>query len=210
MRTATETIIEQYMKELQRELRAFPAARKREILDEVRDHISQARAELESESEAAVRTELDRLGEPADIAAAARERFGVRPARAGALEVWTIIALVIPYFGWLIGSVLVWMSRVWTTRDKLLTVILVPGVWLLLLTSSIAVGSEATSGSGRTCRVEVGTDRVSCNPPPPPRADPSWLEWVGAAIWVAAFVVPVAIAVYLAIRARKLSDAEAA
>lgn len=210
MRTATDTRIDAYMKELERELRAFPSGRRREILEEVREHISQARAELDSETEAAIRNVLDRLGEPSEIAAAARERFGVRPVRAGALEIWTVIALVIPYFGWLIGSVLVWMSRVWRTRDKVLTVILVPGVWVLLLLSTIAVRSETSSASGTTCRVEVPGGRTFCDHPPVSQADPGGIEWVGAALWVAVFVIPILTSIYLAIRARKLSDPAAA
>lgn len=141
MRTATDALIDGYMKELQKELRPFPTGRRREILDEVREHIYQARSELDSETEGAIRTVLDRLGEPSDIAAAARDRFGVRPAKAGALEIITVIALLIPWIGWLVGGVLVWMSRVWMTRDKVLATILVPGVWLLLFVTTIAVSA---------------------------------------------------------------------
>ena len=177
------------------------------MLDEVREHIAQARAELDSESEAAIRTLLDRLGEPSDIAAAARERFGVKPARAGALEIWTLIALVVPYIGWLIGGVLVWMSRVWRTRDKALTTILVPGIWLLLFLSTVAVGAEGRTVVSGSCRVEG--KRTFCDHPPMTQPETSGTEWVAAVLWVAVFVVPVATAIYLAIRARRLSDAAA-
>jgi hypothetical protein len=198
-----DTRIDAYMKELQRELRAFPAGRRREILDEVSEHIAQARAELESETEAAIRNVLDRLGEPYEIAAAARERFGVRTAKAGALEIVTLIALVIPFIGWLVGGVLVWMSRVWRTVDKVLTTILVPGVWLLLLFFTVAVRFESTSTSG-PIRAQPG------RPSPLPTPEPSSTEWVGTAALIAVYAVPVAVAIYLAIRARRLSDAAAA
>ena len=28
--------------------------------------------------------------------------------------------LVIPFAGWVVGVVLIWLSRLWTTRDKLI------------------------------------------------------------------------------------------
>jgi Transcriptional regulator PadR-like family len=88
-----------------------------------REHIAAARADLDPETEAGVRSLLERLGEPADIAAEARDRFGVqaRPARPATpwLEIATIVLLVIPFLGWVLGAILVWLSRLWTTGDKL-------------------------------------------------------------------------------------------
>jgi hypothetical protein len=191
------------MKELQRELRAFPAGRRREMLDEVREHIAQARAELDSESEAAIRTLLDRLGEPSDIAASARERFGVRPARAGVLETVAVIALMVPFIGWLVGTILLWMSRVWTTRDKVIGTIAVPGLWLLVLISSVAV------------RVEHGVSvSSSAGPAMPPPLEPSGMErffnlLLGFIFPLGAIVIPLATVIYLVVRARNLSDAAA-
>ena len=208
MRTATDNLIERYMRELHRELRSFPASQRREITDEVREHIYQARAELDTENEAAIRTVLDRLGDPNEIAASARERFGVRPARAGAIEIWTVIALVVPYIGWLIGTVLVWMSRVWRTRDKMLTTILVPGTWILFFLSTLAVSVSVHTVSGRTCQVDVDTGKTMCERLPAPPRDAGGFEW-GTLIFVATFVIPVATAIYLAIRARRLSEATA-
>jgi len=89
---------------------------------EVAEHIAAARAGLEPETEAGVRTVLERLGDPSEIAAEARERFGVprpTPGRTPWLEVIAIVLLVIPFLGWVLGVVLVWLSRIWSTRDKL-------------------------------------------------------------------------------------------
>ena len=46
---------------------------------EISEHIDEARSSLEIQSEAEVRTLLDRLGDPADIATEAHERFGTTP-----------------------------------------------------------------------------------------------------------------------------------
>jgi hypothetical protein len=105
---------------------------------------------------------LERLGDPADIAAEARDRFGVpaQPAsqiaaaiylairlRAHAkavpephersergapwLEVATLVALLIPFLGWAVGLVLLWLSRTWTTREKAIATMLPLGIGAL-------------------------------------------------------------------------------
>jgi hypothetical protein len=90
--------------------------------------IGLARAELEGGgTEAEVRTLLDRLGDPADIAADAAEGSVAAPAppRPGwveglALVLLPVDGLILPFAGWLVGVVLLWSSHVWRTRDKLL------------------------------------------------------------------------------------------
>ena len=84
MTTEADALILRYLQgRLEAELRDLPANRRQELLDEVGEHIAAARAALDPETEAGVRTMLERLGDPADIAAEARERFGVQrpPAR---------------------------------------------------------------------------------------------------------------------------------
>ena len=66
----------------------------REIVDEIAEHIAEARAELPTESEAETRSLLERLGDPADIAADARQRFGVVPARPGWMETAALVLLL--------------------------------------------------------------------------------------------------------------------
>jgi hypothetical protein len=124
MTTEADPLILRYLQGLEVELHDLPANRRQELLDEVGEHIAAARADLDPETEAGVRTMLERLGDPADIAAEARERFGVqaqppRPATPW-LEVVALVLLVIPFIGWVVGVVLVWLSRLWTTRDKLI------------------------------------------------------------------------------------------
>jgi uncharacterized membrane protein len=122
MTTEADALIPRYLQDLDSQLGDLPASRRQELLDEVREHIAAARADLEPETEAGVRTLLQRLGDPADIAAEARDRFGVqaRPARpiTPRLEIATVVVLVIPFLGWVLGAVLVWLSRIWTTPDK--------------------------------------------------------------------------------------------
>jgi uncharacterized membrane protein len=208
VKTSLDTLVDDYIRQLERELRPFPGARRREILGEVGEHIAQARSELETESEADLRNVLDRLGEPADIAAAARERYGIRREKAGGLEIVTVIALVVPYVGWVAGSVLVWMSRVWTTRDKVLTSVVVPGTWILFLSSAFVVDVQGTSTITASCRLQPRP--ATCEPEFAPPPHPTGAEWVTPALWIASFGLPILVSLYLAIRARRLSDPTAA
>ncbi|HVB07147.1 MAG TPA: PASTA domain-containing protein [Acidimicrobiales bacterium] len=68
-----EAIVVRYLAALDAALGALPASRREEIGEAVAQHIADARAELaaesESETESALRTLLDRLGTPEEIAA---------------------------------------------------------------------------------------------------------------------------------------------
>jgi hypothetical protein len=132
MSRTPDDLISDYVERLDEELADLPRAGRREVLDEISAHIADMRAELPQENEAEIRRLLDRLGDPADIAAEARERFDVQPRRRSRLDVAALIflsigSLVIPILGWFVGLVLLWMSEVWSTRDKVLGTLLVPG-----------------------------------------------------------------------------------
>jgi uncharacterized membrane protein len=135
MTSKVDALVYQYLTDLEAELRGLPANRRRDLLDEVGEHITAARAALDPETEAGIRTVLERLGDPADIAAEARERYGVqvdsaRPAIPW-LEVLTLasfvlvpfivplgMSMLVPFLAWLAGLALLWRSHIWTTRDK--------------------------------------------------------------------------------------------
>jgi uncharacterized membrane protein len=82
MTTEADALILRYLQNLESQLHDLPAGRRQELLEEVGEHIAAARADLDPETEAGVRTMLERLGDPAGIAAEARERFGVPAAPA--------------------------------------------------------------------------------------------------------------------------------
>jgi hypothetical protein len=196
MTTEVDALILRYLQDLEAELGDLPANRRQELLDEVGEHIAAARAALDPETEAGVRTVLERLGDPADIAAEARERFGVPPpdprVPTPRLEIIAIVLRVVPFLGWVVGVILVWLSRIWTTRDKLIGTL--GGMsWVLagLGTLSISaqgprqVGSSAPLGPAETNLVEV-------------------------VLFVLPFVLPIAAATYLGIRLRGRTAARSA
>ena len=197
MRTKAD-LADEYLARLDRALATLPRDRRREIAEEISDHITAARAELLPDDDAALRTMLDRLGDPEQIAAEARDRFGVPAHERGWLEIGAIVLLLVGGFlvlvGWLVGVVLLWLSSIWTVRDKLIGTLLVPGG--LVLPALMGVG--VIGGYAETCTFVDGQE--TCTPGPPAYE---------LALWYAFFAVsligPIFTAVYLARRSRRLS-----
>jgi hypothetical protein len=131
----SEKLIRSYMKEVRRELRGLPRNRKRRHLKEVQARIADARSSLASESEPDIRRMLERLGHPADVVAEAHD-FSARPIRRGALEdgalilVSPLVILVAVFvtpvllLGWVVGAIMLGLSRAWTAGEKLIGVLL--------------------------------------------------------------------------------------
>ena len=128
MTTTVDRFVEDYLDRLEEELADVPRARRRELVSEISDHIAEGRAEARTEAE--VRTLLDRLGEPAEIADEARERFPAPARRSRTLEICALVALTagvvfLPIAGPLAGVTLLWFSSVWTVGDKVKASIIV-------------------------------------------------------------------------------------
>ena len=116
-----------YLKRLEKAAAILPRARRNELLGEIESHLSEALPTDASEAEAL--NVLERLGEPAEIVAEAGT--GQAPARAG-LNEWLAIPLLLAggfifVIGWFVGVVLLWSSRIWTLRDKLIGTLVLPG-----------------------------------------------------------------------------------
>jgi hypothetical protein len=132
MTSNADRLVDDYLTRLDRALGDLPRQRRRELTEEIAGHIVEARADLPVENEAEIRNLLERLGEPADIAAESRERFGVRRRQAGVVEILALIGLlvggvILPIIGWFVGLIFLWVSAAWTTREKLLGTLVVPG-----------------------------------------------------------------------------------
>ena len=195
---SADNAIQDYLRRLERAAADLPGDRRQDLLMGIREHIAAARAAGEASDEAEVRTLLDRLGDPQDIVAAAcedgRVTGGGGPRRAGiTLELAAVLMLTagsfVPVVGWLVGVVLLWTSRLWRLREKVLGTLVVPlgpgGV--LLLGGLLPFGSEECSSAP----VPVGSSLVPttvCTSSGPPE----WLAAVAMAVLlVASVVVPV-------------------
>lgn len=159
--TATDQLIGDYLDRLETAVRALPPDRRAELLAEIKEHISITLSHEEDQGEATVRTILDRLGSPEDIAReAGTDLDAVSPplggsagrSRVGALEAVVVLLLliggiVLPVLGWIVGVVLLWSSARWTTRDKVIGTLVVPGgltftVWFFLYRTPTSVCSS--------------------------------------------------------------------
>ena len=137
----TDHLVDDYLRRLEHAAAHMQRAQRTELIAEIRGHIETALAQEQPVGEAAVRNVLDRLGPPEEIVEAAEPPPGDR--RTGVLEIVALLALIVPFIGWLIGTVLVFVSRVWSRRDKLIGALL-----LLLPVLVLSLGFVAASGGG--------------------------------------------------------------
>lgn len=68
MTTTTDQLVQQYLDRLETAASTLPSGQRAEILAEIKEHITITLSQSEDQSEATVRTILDRLGTPEDIA----------------------------------------------------------------------------------------------------------------------------------------------
>jgi hypothetical protein len=148
----TDRLVDDYLRRLEHAAAHMQRARRTELVAEIRGHIDTALRQEQAAGEAAVRNVLDRLGPPEDIVDAAEPR-PQDERRGGWLEIVALIALIVPFIGWLIGTVLVFASRVWSRRDKLIgaLLLLLPIVFLSLgFVAAGPSGSEDSTPPGDT------------------------------------------------------------
>lgn len=107
----TDRLVEDYLGAVSYACADLPPDRREDLLADLREHITAARAVLYQPTEAAIRTILDRLGEPSAIAEEALlgEPGAVRrPTAAGPVPVGPRVARLSPAtLGMLLGFVLI-------------------------------------------------------------------------------------------------------
>jgi hypothetical protein len=188
--------VERYLHDLDEELQDLPSTRRRELLEEIREHIGSALEEAPSREESEVRNVLERLGQPAEIAEEARQRFGVRRAQPGFRETLALVLLpiggvIVPVLGWLVGAILLITSRVWNPREKVIGMLLFPGGLLPAVAMTLLPAQVCTT-------IEVnGVVTESCSGGISPM-----LAWAILAVLVA---VPIWTVWFLASRMRRRS-----
>lgn len=198
-----DRLVEDYLKRLDHALRNAPASRRREVVDEVRGHIAAARAELSPEAgEAGIRTILDRVGNPDEIAREAGAPTAGR-ARPGLMEIGALILLpiggvVLPLVGWLAGVALLWASPLWTRRDKLIGTVLLPGG---LLAPFYLAGAPATVTTSATRCFIHGAHQACTSSGTAPAA-----SLLGLGAFLTLFLLPLITTIYLSFRLRHAPD----
>jgi hypothetical protein len=202
MMATTHPEVEEYLQRLARAARVLPEREAAELIAEIREHIVAAVPAGASPGE--VRGALDALGAPDDIVAAARPTHV--PRRRGIREVAALVLLVSglpPILGWLVGVVLLVASPLWTSRQKLLGILVWPGgltgaglLLGLVAVTPVRVNTCQISGDLRT---EVASTCTSSGP------SPTSVTLLIAAL-VVAFVAPILVGAHLYRAAGRASD----
>jgi hypothetical protein len=143
-------IIDGYLARLEAELTGVSPTRRRELVDDVRAHIAEARTGLTSESDADLLNILDRLGEPADLASEHRPQVAAPAPAAWRPGVLEVAALALTPLFWPVGIILLWASPAWNLREKLIGTLIPPGGFFgaasLGLANARVVASATTQG----------------------------------------------------------------
>lgn len=150
--TTMHPLAADYLDRLERAARRLPRGERRELVEDISVHLAEAIHPGMSDAEAL--TVLDRLGDPEDIVDAQLPDEPYDRDRRGTHE-WAAIFLLLFggflfFVGWLAGLVLLWSSRAWNTRDKLIGTLVVPGGLATVLPLMLVTGStqECTSFNG--------------------------------------------------------------
>jgi hypothetical protein len=143
-----DKLVGRYLAQLDAALQGVDASRRDEILAEVHEHIEEGRDGLDTDDAASVLTLLDRVGDPAAIAAeAGAPSPGSR--RWDALAPWLIIfGPVASGLGWIAGIVILWASPTWSRRDKLIVTVASPAGLVALFFGLVAALSAAAGCPG--------------------------------------------------------------
>lgn len=188
--------------------RLLPADRLRDLLDEIEGYLNES-IPLEASDEDALET-LERLGPPGDVVEAEQATGQASTDRRGP-RAWSA-AFLLPFggfvlgVGWLIGLILLWSSRLWTTRDKLLGTLIVPGglaTGLLVLLAATSLQTERCKAFATPINSATGPSvshgTMHCNTIRGLSTTRTVLQIVLAVILIAGSIIT---AVYLARRAR--------
>jgi hypothetical protein len=203
-----DTLVGDYLARLEAAAGVLPAERRAELVDEVRSHIADARAEG-AQDEAAVRTVLDRLGPPAEIVAAAGDAAGIgggegaggnHPVPEPRLRGRDIAALLLLPFGgfvflvgWFAGVILLWSSDRWRTSEKWIGTLVLPFGYLSLFGISMVPAQVCTSEPLPVRSGESLPTAETCT-------GFAFSPWVGIPLFVVLLVAPALVAGVLAQR----------
>jgi hypothetical protein len=151
----TDRLVDDYLQRLDEAAAHLQRSRRAELVAEIREHIDAALREEDAAGEAAVRNVLERLGPPEEIVDAAEPPPTRSPAPAGKLEIAALVALVVPFIGWLVGIVLVLVSQAWARREKVVGI----GLALLPVLLPLALLALNAEGAGAEESVPPGDDQ---------------------------------------------------
>ena len=199
---ALHPLAEDYLRRLRHAGRQLSPERRDELVTEIEGHLAEAIPPGASDDEAL--EVLERLGPPGEIIEAEQPFASGQTDRRSWREWAAVILLPLGGFafgvGWLVGLILLWSSRLWTTRDKLIGTLIVPGgIATALLVVLLTATTRRCKGFAPSTGARVGDATMHCTPSGGPSAATTALQ---IALLVLVVLGPVVSAIYLARRAR--------
>lgn len=150
-----EHLINRYLKQLDTALRDLPTARRKQLIKDIADHIDTAREEYPEANEAQIRQILEQVGDVESIRQEAGLPLQNNPQWGTRWAPWLLLLGGFFFlFGWVLGVILLWQSRVWKLGDKILATLVWPGG----LATVVAMGgtvAPASSASSSVCNAGV-------------------------------------------------------
>jgi hypothetical protein len=114
--------------------------------------------------------------------------------------VFLTVGSFVPVVGWLVGVVLLWTSKLWTTREKVVGTLFVPGGPLTGLFLGVGTSLFAVT----TCSTFTDSSGATVSDCP---TGPNWAGIAVLAVFLVAFLVPFVVAGVLLRRAVRRSRA---
>lgn len=194
-------LIEEYMERLRRATLILPGQARAELLTDIAEHL-EAGMDGRAGTVVEARNLLDELGSPEQIAAAALDQLPATvdaPPRRGMPPVVSLLlavaAVLLTWIVWPLGVLCLWLSDVFTTRQKWLGTLVFPGGILILWPALVMVPFRIAEAC--SWRIQNGhvVDRT-CSPPP-------WAfhleQDLANAVYAVFILAPIAVAVYLGV-----------
>jgi hypothetical protein len=206
--TAMHPLAADYLRRLRAAGSGLPAGRLDDLCAEIESHLAEAIPGGASDADAL--SVIERLGPPEEIVDAEQPPTADLPRDPRTWREWAAIVLLplggfVFGVGWIAGAILLWSSRAWSTRDKVIGTLIVPGGIAAVLPALFLLGtatktrcvsyaraSGAALSSGAGHCVNVGR--------------PSTPHDVVAVVVVTIIIAgPIAVAIHLARSARSLT-----
>ncbi|HTU27993.1 MAG TPA: hypothetical protein VMF07_01340 [Solirubrobacteraceae bacterium] len=199
--TAMHPLAADYLRRLREAGRGLPTGRLDDLCAEIESHLAEAIPPGTSDADAL--SVIERLGPPEEIVEAEQPA----PADPGrdprTWREWAAVVLLplggfVFGIGWIAGVVLLWSSRAWTTRQKVLGTLIVPGgvaaFFPVLVLSAVAAKSRCVTVARRNgSAFGVGSRHCVLV------GGPSSLHVLLAIVLIACVVIgPILVAVHLA------------
>jgi uncharacterized membrane protein len=200
--TAMHPLAADYLRRLRQAGAELPDGRLDDLCAEIESHLAEAIPAGASDAEAL--SVIDRLGPPGEIVEAEQPPAAATIAPSGDTRTWrewaAIILLPLGGFvfgiGWIAGVVLLWSSRAWTTRQKVIATLIVPGgiaaFFPVLVLTAVAAKTRCTNFAQSNGSLVGPRHCVTVGGPSP-------LHVVLAVVLVACVVIaPILVAIHLA------------